>query len=141
MKTLLLSFLFCVFVFTVHSQEKERVEIMMKMMGLRSGLLNRDSVSLSVLLADDLTYGHSNGIVQTKKELIHDLITRAQDYKTIDPSEMKIRFFGNTSVVNMDSHVILMYQGSSLDMKMHVVLVWIKQDGLWKLVARQSVKM
>jgi ketosteroid isomerase-like protein len=37
-------------------------------------------------------------------------------------------------------HVIMNYQNTPLDMNMRATLVWIKMDGEWKLVARQSVK-
>ena len=36
-------------------------------------LVNKDSTELIELLSDDVTYGHSNGWVQTKKEVIGDL--------------------------------------------------------------------
>ena len=140
MKILIFSVFFSLFCITAQSQEKERVEIMMKMLGLRNGLLKADSVSLSGLLADDVTYGHTSGLVQTKRELIHDLMAKVQVYKAVDPAEMNIRFFGNTAIVNMNSHVVVNYQGNVLDMNMRVVLVWIKQGGDWKLEARQSVK-
>jgi hypothetical protein len=57
----------------------------MKMQSLRNALLAKDSVTLSSLLADDVTYIHSSGFVQTKSQLIRDVMSGFQDYKSIEP--------------------------------------------------------
>ena len=113
---------------------------MMKMLGLKTALIKKDSVSLSKLLADDVSYGHSNGWLQTKAQLIRDIMSGVQDYKSIDPSNMNIRIYDNTSVVTMQSKVSLTMQGKPLDLSMNVLFVWIKKNNDWKLAARQSVK-
>jgi hypothetical protein len=48
----------------------EQTQVMMKMLSLKNSLIAKDSVILSNLLADDVTYGHTNGIIQTKAQLI-----------------------------------------------------------------------
>jgi hypothetical protein len=134
-------FTFCILHFTFSfAQDNSKMEVMMKMSELRSGLLSKDSISLSKLLSNDVTYGHTNGLIQTKAELIHDLMTKVQDYKSIAPSDMNIRVYGNTAVVNINVGVKMEYNAKPLEMNMHVVLVWIKNNGNWELVARQSVK-
>lgn len=115
-------------------------EVMMKMLSLKNALVKKDSVTLSQVLADDVTYGHTNGLIQSKPELIRSVISGEQDYKSIDPSEMKVRIYDNTAVVTIMLHVKMNYQSSPLDMNMRATLVWIKMKEEWKLVARQSVK-
>ena len=112
----------------------------MKMLNLKNSLIAKDSVTLSGLLADDVTYGHTNGQIQTKSQLIRSVMSGEQDYKSIEPSDMDVRIYDNTGVVTMKSKVSMMYQGKPLDMDMFVTLTWIKTNGDWKLVARQSVK-
>ncbi len=113
--------------------------IMMKMLSLKTALIKKDSVSLTKLLSEDVTYGHTNGMIQTKQQLIRDVVSGAQDYKSIEPSDMKIRFYDNTAVVTMIGDVVLNYQNSPLTMHMFITLVWVYKDNEWKLVARQSV--
>jgi hypothetical protein len=119
----------------------EQMQVMMKMGELKNSLIGKDSVTLSGLLADDVTYGHTNGIIQTKAQLIRSVMSDEQDYKSIDPSNMNIRIYENTGVVTMNSKVIMNYQGKPLEMNMFVTLVWVKNNNDWKLVARQSVKL
>lgn len=136
--------LFCFFVllFSLPSfaQSKEETELTAKMLSLKTALLKKDSVMLAALLADDVTYGHTNGLMQTKAQLIRSVMSGEQDYKIIEPSDTKIRLYGNTGIVNMKAKVNLLYNGNPLDFSMLTTLVWIKERD-WKLVARQSVKL
>lgn len=119
----------------------EQTQVMMKMLSLKNSLIAKDSVTLMYLLANDVTYGHTNGVIQTKAEIIRSVMSGEQDYKSIEPSNMDIRIYENTGVVTMNSKVSMNYQNKPLDMNMFVTLVWIKSKNDWKLVARQSVKL
>ena len=124
-----------------NGNDEQKTFIMMKMASLRNALLSKDSIALSNILADDVTYGHTNGLVQTKQQLIHDVMIGVQEYKSINPVDMNIRVFDNAAIVNMTGVVSMMYQSKPLDFKMAVTLVWINKNGDWKLEARQSVKL
>ena len=127
--------------FSFSQDEKGRMEIMMKMLTLKNALVAKDSVALSKVLADDVTYGHTNAMIQTKAELIRDVVSLVQDYKSIEPSDMKIRLYDNTAIVNMNSKVVMNYQNYPLELSMKITLTWIKKDKDWQLVARQAVKI
>ena len=126
--------------FSIAQQDNAKMEVMMKMSALRNSLLTKDSATLTEIISTDVTYGHTNGMVQTRAQLIHDLITGVQEYKVIEPSDMIIRVYDNSAVVNINVAVKMNFQGKPLDMNMRVILVWIKMNGKWQLVARQSVK-
>src|SRR3954467_14641532 len=96
----------------------QKTEVMMKMLNLRNALLSKDSVTLSNLLIDDVTYGHSTGLIQTKAELIRSIMSGEQDYKTIEPSNINVRIYDNTGVVNANIKANLIYQGKPLDLNM-----------------------
>jgi len=121
------------------AQDQKQTEVMMKMLALRNALINKDSIAMEDVLASDVTYGHTNGLIQTKAQLIRSVISREQDYKNIIPSDMAIRIYDNTAVVTMKSAVSMTYQGKPLNMDMYITLVWV-QKNKWQLVARQSVK-
>ena len=117
----------------------QQTEVMMRMLVLRNALINKDSAALDDVLASDVSYGHTSGLIQTKAQLIHSVMSKDQDYQNIVPSDMNIRMYDNTGVVTMKSTVIMNYQGKPLNMDMYVTLVWIKKNK-WQIVARQSVK-
>jgi hypothetical protein len=125
----------------IYAQEDEnhQTQIMLKMASLRSALLNKDSVTFSRILADDLTYGHSTSVTQSKQELISSVMSGQQQYRSIEPSDMKIRIYDNSAVVTAKAKVKLIWEGKLLDLSLNLLLVWVKQGNEWKLVARQSV--
>lgn len=125
--------------FSQENSSPKQMEVMMRMLALRNALIAKDSAALDDLLAGDVNYGHTNGLIQTKAQLIRSVVSKEQDYINIVPSDMNIRIYESTGVVTMKSAVTMNYQGKPLDMQMYVTLVWIKKNK-WQLVARQSVK-
>ena len=130
--------------FKVQAQQtdaSQKMEVMASMMNLRNALLNKDSIALEKLLSNELQYGHSNGMIETKTTLIHSIMSRTQDYKLIDPSDMDIKIYDNTAVVNTKLKVDMLFSNDPINLTMHVLLVWIKKQHIWQLVARQSVQL
>lgn len=117
-----------------------RMEVAMRTGQLRAAILDKDSVLLQSLLSEDVTYGHSNGWIQSKSGFIRSVMSREQDYKKMDVRKMEVRVFGNTAVVNLETDVSLIMTGKTMDLDMDILLVWVNAGGEWKLVARQSVK-
>ncbi|MER3498055.1 MAG: hypothetical protein C4308_05170 [Chitinophagaceae bacterium] len=144
MKKTIFIFLFgCFLSASAQAQDTQalQMEIMMKIFGLKNALINKDSVALADLLAEDVSYGHTNGLIQTRSQLIRSVMSAEQDYKSIDVLDMKVRLYDNTAVVTMKSKIDMIYQGKPLMMDMNITLVWVRIKGQWKLVARQSVKL
>jgi len=130
--------------FKVQAQQtdaSQKMEVMVSMMNLRNALLNKDSIALEKLLSNEVQYGHSNGMIETKKVLIHSIMSRTQNYKLIDPSDMDIKIYDNTAVVNTKLKVDMLFNNDPINLTMHALLVWIKKDNNWQLIARQSVKL
>ena len=127
-----------IFAFAQNNSPKQ-TEVMLRMFALKTALIDKDSAALDDLLASDVTYGHTNGLIQTKAQLIRSVVSKEQDYIAITPSDMSIRIYDNTGIVTMKSAVRMNYQEQQLNMKMYVTLVWIKKNK-WQLVARQGVK-
>lgn len=141
MKKLIIIFLLAISIGAKAQNEGAvKMVIMEKMMSLRNALIQKDSVALSKLLADDVTYGHTNGMIQTKAELIRSVVSGEQDYKEINSSAMNVRVFDNTGIVNMNAKIVLNYQEKPMEIDMKITLVWIKDKEDWKLEARQAVK-
>ena len=142
-KNIFILLLITSFAFTVKAQDANdpKMQVMMKMQGLRTALLSKDSVNLSALLADDVSYGHSSGIIQTKAQLIRDVMSGLQDYKSIEPSDMNIRVYDNAAVVVSKLKTNLIANGNPMDLNLNVTFTWIKLNKEWKLVARQAVKL
>jgi Domain of unknown function (DUF4440) len=123
------------------AQDEDKMGVQMAMLKLRQGILKKDSVALSEVLANEVYYGHTNGMVQTKAQFIRSVMSGEQDYKLITPTDMSIVLYGNSATTTMKSKVSMIYKGAPLEMDMSMLMVWVKKDDIWQLVGRQSVKL
>lgn len=109
--------------------------------GMRKAQLTQDKAKMEALAADQLSYGHSSAVVQNKAEMINGVMTRKPKVKSIDYPELKVTVTGNSAVARH-----LYVSESELDgktemTKIGALEVWQKQDGGWKLLARQGYKL
>jgi len=111
-------------------------------MDLDAALMKKDSVAISRLLHEKLTYGHSNGWIETKEEVWQDLRTGKLVYEKIDIKILEIPAVkGETAVVRMKIEVKGKVNDTAFEMPLHVLQVWIWNEGRWVLFARQSTRI
>src|SRR4029077_10244853 len=65
---------------------------------LRKASLAADKAKLAALADDQISYGHSSGVVQNKAEMLDGFATRKAVVKSIDFPELKIAVAGNTAI-------------------------------------------
>lgn len=126
---------------TTYAQTKEEKEILQAVENLRTAMINADSVELDKLTSADLSYGHSGGKIQTKAEFIHSLVSGESDFVSIDLTDESVKIFDHTAIVRHLFAASTNDNGNPGNVKLSILLVWQKQHGAWKLIARQAVKM
>ena len=108
---------------------------------LRKGQLEADRTKLEQVTAAQVSYGHSDGRAETKEQFIHGVMTRKQTVKSLDFPELKIAVVGNAAIAR---HIYLSQSeldGKATTTKIGALQVWQKQDGGWKLLARQGFRL
>ena len=123
------------------AQNKDEAAVAQSVDQLKKLMIDPDKGKLESLAADDLTYGHSNGKLEDKKAFVESLTSGASDFKTIDLTEQTISIVDNTALVRHKLMAETANDGKPGTAKLSVLLVWVKQKGNWKLVARQAVKI
>lgn len=108
---------------------------------LRKALLDADKAGLEQLTASQLSYGHSDGRVQTKPEFIDGVMTRKAVVKSLTFPELKIAVVGNAAIARHIYASESETDGKASTVRIGVLGVWQKQDGNWKLLARQGYKL
>ena len=103
--------------------------------------LAQDKAKLEQLLADQVSYGHSGGRVENKTEVINGVMNRKSVVKSIDFPELKVAVVGNGAVARHLWVSQSEMDGKPTTTKIGVLQVWQKQDGNWKLLARQGYKL
>ncbi len=104
-------------------------------------LMEKDSVVLKQLVADDISYGHSNLWLQSKQELIADLFNGKIDYKRIETGQESFTVNKDVIAVRSSTKVEGLLKGTAFSLNLQVLQVWKKVKSNWILIARQSVKL
>lgn len=108
---------------------------------LRKAMVDPTKAALEKLTAPELSYGHSSGKVQNQAEFVDALVSGASDFLNIDLTEQTIKIVGNTAVVRHVLTAATSDNGKPGNAHIAILLVWIKQNKEWKLLARQAVKI
>ncbi|MGV3560942.1 nuclear transport factor 2 family protein [Larkinella arboricola] len=119
--------------------EKQAVEQAVEK--LRKAIIDADKAALAALTTDQLTYGHSNGLVEDKDAFIKALVSGESDFTSIDLTDQTVTVVDNTAWVRHKLAGNTNNKGVPGTAKLSVLMVWVKQKGGWKLLARQAVKI
>ena len=100
-----------------------------------------DGAALEKLLADELSYTHSNAQVQDKAAFISDIKSGKIKYLTVEPTDQKARIFGNMAIVTGGASVHVVQNGNDLTFKIRYTNAHINRGGAWQMVAWQSTRL
>jgi hypothetical protein len=107
---------------------------------LSLALTGNDTVELKSLLHPAVQYGHSNGWVQNRNEIVADMRSGKLKYKTITQKDIRISAQKKSAVVREVVFVEGTVNEKPFTMELSVLQVWIKSKKRWLLYARQSTK-
>ena len=122
-------------------QGKEEKAVSAAVETLRKAMIDPDKAALEKLTMLQLTYGHSSGVVQNQTEFVEALTSGKSDFVTIDLTEQKISIVDRTAIVRHILSATTNDGGKPGKTNLSILLVWIKDKGDWRLLARQAVKV
>lgn len=123
-----------------NTQTEEIKELEKAVESLRVAMVQADKDKLLHLTADDLTYGHSGGLIENKTEFIEKIVSGQSDFVSIDLSSQTITLEDNTAIVRHILSAATNDSGKPGNVQLHVMTVWHKYGSSWKMLARQAVK-
>jgi ketosteroid isomerase-like protein len=141
MKYLYLFAMVSVFSLTAMAQTKEQQAVSDAVEKMRKAMVDGDRAVLQSIAADSLSYGHSSGKVENKTEFVENIASGKSDFVTIDLTEQTISIAGNNAIVRHILSAATNDGGKPGTVKLKILLVWVKEKGQWKLLARQAVKV
>jgi ketosteroid isomerase-like protein len=106
-----------------------------------AAMIAGDLDTLGALLADELTYTHSSGRVDTKVQFLDSLRTGRQKYFAIAPEDTAVRVFGDTAVSTGQSAMHVSAGGQESRFRIRFTDVWVRRGGRWQMVAWQSTRL
>jgi hypothetical protein len=101
-------------------------------------LVQKKVDSLKFVLDERLTYIHSNGWVQTKKELIDDLLSGKLTYDKIEVEKDSIRIYSKSAVVTGRGKFTATMGGVTNTFDLTYTETYVLQKREWKLASRHA---
>ncbi len=103
-------------------------------------LVNKNTVSINQQTDKALSYGHSNGWVETKTDVIKDLETGYISYQGFKEDSISVLINGNMANVRFNAAITATMKATTTTFHLKVLEVWVKKGKRWVLFARQAVK-
>ena len=109
---------------------------------LYRAILADDVEAFDRLLADDVVYVHSAGATENKPEFLDAVRDRYWEYKRVRPESQHVVTSGDMAMVL----AVLDFEGGKRGdahkpIRMFTTLVWMREQGTWKLILRQATKL
>lgn len=108
---------------------------------LTKAMLDPDRAKLEPLCADALSYGHSAGRIEDKEQFIANLLAKTAAFRSINLSAQTIKLSGNEAIVRHVFDGETESQGKVTPVHIGVLQVWQRQEGNWRLLARQAFRL
>jgi hypothetical protein len=124
----------------LNAQSKNEKAIAAAVEKLRLAMISGNQKDLESIVMDELTYGHSGGHVEGKAEFVEKLSSGKSDFVSIDLSEQTIQVTKKVGVVRHNLVAETNDNNKPATVHLKILLIFVKDDGKWKLLARQAVK-
>jgi ketosteroid isomerase-like protein len=108
---------------------------------LTQAMLHKKIPELKALTAENLTYGHSSGKVQDKKDFIADIETGKSAFKTLEMQNQTITVSGDVALVRNHFSAQAIKGTELVPTEIENFQIWQKKAGKWLLVGRQAFRI
>ena len=129
------------FLFTHLIAQEKNNSIEKAVLQLKDALLSGNEQKLKDISSSHLSYGHSNGLIENQDAFIKTLISGKSVFLTIDLSDQTIDMVDKTAIVRHTLYAKTNNDGVLGEVKLKVLMIFQKENGSWKLLARQAVKI
>ena len=140
MRKFLLSFL-VLFIINNTFAQIDSAGLKTAMQKLDRALLQKDENVLRSILHKDVSYGHSNGWIQSRSDIFNDFTSGKLTYNKIENNSSAIVTISKKyATVKTNTNAEGVVNGTAFKLTLHIMQFWMKTKSGWQLIARQSAK-
>ena len=140
MKTILICLLSIV-ISVAHAQDADTTSLKKLSHEKFLWMIEKDTARLESLLHADLQYIHSNGWIESKTDVLNDLVSGKLVYKSVVIKKESVRLIGKTGIITGTGMYKVMLEGKEVELKLLYTEVYIYKNKQWKLVQRNACKL
>jgi hypothetical protein len=104
-------------------------------------LIHQQTDSLALYLDDQLMYIHSNGMIETKEELITNNISGQLVYHEVELTDARVRFEKDTAVLTAQCSLHAAMGENVLKTTLFITEVYVLKNNRWLLFSRHASRM
>jgi ketosteroid isomerase-like protein len=121
--------------------DNEEAAVNQAIENLRKAMVAADKAKLEELVSDQLSYGHSSGVLESKAQYIDVIVSKKTIYKSISLQEPSVTVAGPNAIARHIFVAETEANGQPGNARVGVLQVWQKQGANWKLLARQAFRL
>lgn len=103
-----------------------------------AAMIAQDRGALAAVLADEFIYHQPSGKVQNKAGYIDQVTGGDVRIRKAERYDIQIHVYGDTATATGSTKVDVELKGEPKQFDLRFLDVWVKRDGRWQIVARQS---
>jgi hypothetical protein len=106
--------------------------------GLRQAFEQADHAALNAFMHPNLSFGHSNGLIQTREEFVRSVVSKSEIFNSLQLTQHDNSIIGDVAIARHRFIADITYQGKPLNVDLGELQVWRRTEGSWRLFARQA---
>ena len=122
----------------VAQTDEEKLTVTIK--EFHQALVKKNTVFINQQTDKALSYGHSNGWIETKADMIKNLETGYMNYNSYKEDSVVITMNGAMANVRFVADIAATLNGNAGNFHLKVLEVWVRKGKRWLLFARQAVR-
>jgi ketosteroid isomerase-like protein len=126
-----------------HAVSAAEEAVAKRLEAFRAAQFAHDGKALDGLCADELSYSHSDAHVEDKATFVKNATSDKSKFLSLEFQDPWIRVVGDTAIVRFHwvAEGETVPEGKKSSTNLHILMIWQKQAGDWKLLARASTKI
>ena len=123
------------------AQSGDEAAVAQAVENMRKAMFARDAKQFEELVSDKVSYGHSAGRIENKKEFIAAALANKSVMKSLTFTDQTIQVNGDHAIVRNTYNGVSELDGKTNNTKIGVLMIWAKEGGAWRLYARQAYRL
>jgi hypothetical protein len=115
-------------------------EVLKAIEDYRKAMVDGNGARLLELSSDAMSFGHATGAVQTKVEFVKTVVDKVEVFHSIKLYDHSISVVGDQAIARHTWEGKITWNNKDLDLTLGMLQVWRKEEGRWRLFARQTFK-
>lgn len=141
MKPILFAIAFLVLPLVCYSQQTSEEQVLSLSKKKFDWMIHKHLDSLKNVLDDNLRYVHSNGWIETKQEVLDDIVSGKLNYTSVDIHSAQARVYAQTAIVNGTGKFQVTMNGTVITIELGYTEVYIQRKKRWFLASRHANRM